>query len=85
MGSTQSYHIILLYDHLLWDLMTDRPSSPTLLKLRSLVVAGDANVGQLMNAVEHECAEEELVKNKYSQIDAFKSCTNWMFSGVLVR
>ena len=36
-------------------------------KLRSLVSAGDAKVGQLMKAVEHECSEEELVKNKYSQ------------------
>ena len=36
-------------------------------KLRSLVSAGDAKVGQLMKAVEHECTEEVLVKNEYSQ------------------
>jgi hypothetical protein len=36
-------------------------------KFRSLVSAGDAKVGQLMKAVEHDCTEEELVKNKYSQ------------------
>ena len=36
-------------------------------KLRSLVSAGDAKVGQLMKVVEHDCTEEELVKNKYSQ------------------
>ena len=36
-------------------------------KFRSLVCAGDAKVGQLMKAVEHECTEDELVKNKYTQ------------------
>ena len=30
--------------------------------------AGDPKVGRLLKAVEHECSEEELAKNKYDQI-----------------
>ena len=36
-------------------------------KFRSLVSAGGAKVGQLMKVVEHDCSEDELAKNKYTQ------------------
>ena len=36
-------------------------------KFRSLVCAGGAKVGQLMKVVEHDCSEDELAKNKYTQ------------------
>ena len=37
-------------------------------KFGSLINAGDPKVGRLLKAVEHECSEEELAKNKYDQL-----------------
>ena len=37
-------------------------------KFQSLINAGDPKVGRLLKAVEHECSEEELAKNKYDQL-----------------
>ncbi len=37
-------------------------------KFRSLVNAGDTRTGQLLRAVENECSEDRLEKNKYDQL-----------------